>query len=67
MPTETKIIAAKEIEPKRMRRRFTASDKARIVAEAEACRQDGQVGALLRREGLYSSHLCTWRAQGPSR
>jgi transposase-like protein len=63
MRTETKVIAANEIEPKAKRRKFTASYKARIIAEADACKEDGQVGALLRREGLYSSHLCTWRAQ----
>jgi transposase-like protein len=45
------------------RRRFTAEYKARIVREAAACRQAGEVGALLRREGLYSSHLAAWRQQ----
>lgn len=45
------------------RRRFTAEYKARILAEAEACDQPGQLGALLRREGLYSSHLAGWRMQ----
>lgn len=43
------------------RRRFTASYKRRIVREADACRTPGAVGALLRREGLYSSHLSHWR------
>jgi transposase-like protein len=45
------------------RRRFTAAYKLRILREAEACTQPGQLGALLRREGLYSSHLATWRKQ----
>jgi len=45
------------------RRRFTAEYKLCILQEADACRQPGEVGALLRREGLYSSHLTTWRAQ----
>lgn len=45
------------------RRRFTAAYKARILAEADACRAPGQTGALLRREGLYSSHLSAWRRQ----
>jgi transposase len=45
------------------RRRFTAAYKLRVVKEAEACTEPGQVGALLRREGLYSSHLTTWRRQ----
>ena len=44
------------------RRRFTADYKAGIVREADACRKDGAIGALLRREGLYSSQL-TWRRQ----
>ena len=43
------------------RRRFTAGYKLRIVQEAAACR-DGEIGALLRREGLYPSHLSKWRA-----
>jgi len=43
------------------RRRFTAEYKRRIVREAEACRETGEIGALLRREGLYSSHLGKWR------
>lgn len=45
------------------RRRYTAEYKLRIIAEAEACTEPGQVGALLRREGLYSSHLAAWRKQ----
>lgn len=46
-----------------VRRRFTAECKAAIVTEAERCRDAGAIGALLRREGLYSSHLASWRAQ----
>lgn len=45
------------------RRRFTPAYKARIVEEAMACAQPGQIGALLRREGLYSSALTLWRRQ----
>jgi transposase-like protein len=45
------------------RRRFTAKYKLRIVQEADACTRPGEIGALLRREGLYSSHLSTWRKQ----
>ena len=53
-----------EVVPKVERRIFTASYKQRILAEADQGRaQPGQVGALLRREGLYSSHLTTWRRQ----
>ena len=45
------------------RRRFSAAYKARVVQEAEACTEYGEVGALLRREGLYSSYLSKWRRQ----
>jgi transposase len=45
------------------RRTFTTEYKRRIVEEAAACRGTGQIGALLRREGLYSSHLVDWRKQ----
>lgn len=45
------------------RRRFTAAYKAQIVREANACAERGAIGALLRREGLYSSHLDAWRKQ----
>jgi len=45
------------------RRRFTAKYKLRILEEAEACTQTGEIGALLRREGLYTSHLSAWRKQ----
>lgn len=50
-----------EVREKSGRRRFSASYKARVVREADACREPGEVGALLRREGLYSSHLTHWR------
>ena len=45
------------------RRTFTAKYKARILAEADACAAPGEVGVLLRREGLYTSHLTYWRKQ----
>jgi transposase-like protein len=45
------------------RRQFTAEYKLRVLREADACRQPGEIGALLRREGLYSSHLVLWRRQ----
>jgi len=48
------------------RRQFTAEYKLRVVREADTCSQEGDVGALLRREGLYSSHLATWRKQRDS-
>ena len=46
-----------------MRRRFTAEYKERVLREADRCEKPGDLGALLRREGLYSSHLAKWRAQ----
>jgi transposase len=49
--------------PKAERRRFSTEYKSRILAEADACTERGQIGALLRREGLYSSHLDKWRKQ----
>jgi len=52
-----------EVVAKAARRHFTAEYKQRILQEAEACTQPGEIGALLRREGLYSSHLTTWRQQ----
>jgi transposase-like protein len=52
-----------EVPERPKRRQFTAQYKRSIVAQAEACRDDGAIGALLRREGLYSSHLTTWRRQ----
>jgi transposase len=48
------------------RRQFSAEYKLRVVREAESCSKQGDVGALLRREGLYSSHLSTWRSQRDS-
>jgi transposase len=52
-----------EVPERAKRRQFSAAYKLRIVREADACGQDGELGALLRREGLYSSHLATWRRQ----
>lgn len=51
-----------EVAAKGKRRRFTAEYKRRILKEADHCKKPGEVGALLRREGLYSSHLTSWRA-----
>src|SRR6478672_9749568 len=50
-----------EVLPKASRRTFSAAEKLRILTAADACTQPGQIGALLRREGLYSSHLAKWR------
>lgn len=52
-----------EVPEKPTRRRFTAEYKLRILRLADACTEPGSVGALLRREGLYSSHLTAWRRQ----
>jgi len=52
-----------EVPEKAARRRFTAEYKLNILQQAEACRGEDGIGALLRREGLYSSHLTTWRRQ----
>jgi transposase len=52
-----------EVPEKAQRRQFSAAYKQRILEEADRCTELGQIGALLRREGLYSSHLSTWRSQ----
>ena len=52
-----------EVPEKPIRRHFSAEYKLNILRQAEACREKGEVGALLRREGLYSSHLTSWRRQ----
>ena len=52
-----------EVVPRATRRRFTAKYKAAILREAERCTGSGSLGAMLRREGLYSSHLANWRKQ----
>jgi transposase-like protein len=55
-----------EVVEKAKRKRFTAAEKIRILREVEACRGTGEMGALLRREGIYSSYLTTWRKQRES-
>jgi len=64
--TETangKVQENPEVVQKAARRRFTADYKRRIAMEAENCQQPGEIGALLRREGLYSSVITRWRRQ----
>ena len=51
-----------EVTAKAQRRRFSAAEKLRVLREADRCTKPGELSALLRREGLYSSHLSTWRA-----
>ena len=52
-----------EVAEKPKRRRFSAKYKLDILRQADACKEQGELGKLLRREGLYSSHLTTWRRQ----
>lgn len=63
----TPVRAASDPDPqvpaKARRRRFTAKYKLGILEAVDKCKEPGDVGALLRREGLYSSHLSKWRAQ----
>jgi transposase len=60
---ETKVEKDPQVAQKAARRRFTAEYKRRIALEAESCQLPGEIGALLRREGLYSSVLQRWRRQ----
>ena len=57
------VVPDPEVSEKATRRRFTAEYKLRILREAQGCGDQRQVGALLRREGLYYSNLTTWRKQ----
>lgn len=59
--SEPAVQPEPEVVPKAVRRSFSAAYKLRIVEEADQCTERGQIGALLRREGLYSSQLATWR------
>ena len=59
----TAEVPPTEVVPKAKRRRFSANYKLRLLKEADACIKPGEVGALLRREGIYSSHLAQWRKQ----
>ena len=63
-PDVDPVVGGQEVEvlAKAQRRRFPAQYKLRILQEADACSRPGELGALLRREGLYSSHLTSWRA-----
>ena len=61
--TQTTARPDPEVRPKAKHRQFTAEYKKRILDEADACTTPPQRGALVRREGLYSSHLTAWRRQ----
>ena len=52
-----------EVIAKAKRKQFSAAEKLRILREVDACQSSGEIGALLRREGIYSSYLTTWRRQ----
>ena len=52
-----------EVPARHVKRRFTTAYKLDILRRADACTRSGELGALLRKEGLYSSHLVTWRRQ----
>jgi transposase-like protein len=56
------VVHDVEVSARRSRRRFSAAYKLKVLEEAATCTQPGALGALLRREGLYSSHLTVWRA-----
>jgi len=62
-PRLARQVPDPEVPAKAQRRKFTAEYKLRIVREAERCKEPGEIGALLRREGLYSSLLTAWRRE----
>lgn len=62
-PQAVRHVAETNVTARSSRRRFTAEDKASIVQQAAKCRAPGAIGALLRREGLFSSQLTVWRTQ----
>lgn len=57
------VVPDPEVSARHTRRRFTTAYKLEMLRRADACTRHGELGALLRREGLYSSHLITWRQQ----
>lgn len=62
-PSESAAAPDPEVVSTAKHRHFSAAEKQRILAAADRCTQPGQIGALLRREKIYSSHLSTWRKQ----
>lgn len=62
-PDEAKTTPDPEVVVRAKRRQYTAEYKKRILAEADSAKEPGTIGAMLRREGLYSSHLTHWRQQ----
>jgi len=59
--SHARVMPDPEVRERPVRRRFSAEYKLRIVVEAERATEPGDIGSLLRREGLYSSHLTEWR------
>lgn len=57
------VLPDSEVPARHARRRFTTAYKLEMLRKADACLRHGELGALLRKEGLYSSHLITWRQQ----
>ena len=62
-PAIPPLASDTEVVPRARRRTFTKADKRRILHEADQCTKPGQLGALMRREAVYSSSLSTWRRQ----
>ena len=60
---EREAVPNPEVTARHAKRRFTVAYKLEILRKADACTRPGELGALLRREGFYSSHLVTWRRQ----
>ncbi len=63
VPVPAEVSREVEVVAKATRRRFSAEYKLKILRDADACKKPGDIGALLRREGLYFSNLKTWRKQ----
>jgi transposase-like protein len=61
--TGARSVPDPEVDAKPRRRTFSAEYKLKLLMEVDACGDEGEVGAILRREGLYASHLKTWRNQ----
>ncbi len=61
--SSSRVVPDPELAERPRRRRFSAEYKLRILRTAEACGRRGEIGAMLRREGLYTSHLTAWRKQ----
>lgn len=62
-PRRNLVMSDPEVPTKPKRRQFTAEYKLRILQQADACQRYGEIAVLLRREGLYDSHLASWRKQ----